>query len=250
MPAPKKPTAPSVDTSIYVHPSNSLPVGDLARLRGIEHAKRGLIVAATGNHPVLVFGPSGCGKTALIQAFLPVFRAALAFGPDETRSVVDECVNPPAPEDGPDHTYDLYVRIHEVGFKELFGLGDMWSTADAVAQVVNAVKFRAAHRREVSRDYIPEMREPARRLLSLAYDELQLTPLAAMNIVRVARTVADLAQAEHVGEEHMAEAILYRDLRRPRRPCTDKASVCHVDADTLKTFVGYGFGVGKLPKCQ
>ena len=54
------------------------------------------------------------------------------------------------------------------------------------------------------------------RLLRLAAEKLALTARSLDRTLKVARTIADLAGAGEIGEEHLAEALQYRGLERVR----------------------------------
>lgn len=65
---------------------------------------------------------------------------------------------------------------------------------------------------QIMRHCMPE--EAARPLLAAAMERLQLSARAYHRILRVARTIADLDNAEHISERHLGEAVGYRQLDR------------------------------------
>lgn len=52
--------------------------------------------------------------------------------------------------------------------------------------------------------------EPGRKLLAQAAEAMRLSARGYTRVLRVARTIADLAGAEGVGRIHVAEALSYR----------------------------------------
>jgi magnesium chelatase family protein len=58
--------------------------------------------------------------------------------------------------------------------------------------------------------------DAAQSLLDSAFQKLGLSIRAVTRVLKVARTIADLARCEQIGAGHVGEAIQYRSMdRRP-----------------------------------
>jgi magnesium chelatase family protein len=73
----------------------------------------------------------------------------------------------------------------------------------------------ALDNREVQRDCA--LADADRDLLERSLDRLGLSARAYHRILRVARTIADLAGAAHISTPHLTEAIQYRRVLAPPR---------------------------------
>ena len=117
---------------------------------------------------------------------------------------------------------DLQLEVPRVPLAELNAMtaaGE--ATASVAARVAAARALQSARAgksnatlgaSEVERDCALQARE--RALLERAVDALGLSARAYHRLLRVARTIADLAQQPQIGAAHLSEAIQYRRLER------------------------------------
>jgi magnesium chelatase family protein len=114
---------------------------------------------------------------------------------------------------------DLHVQVARLDRDELMGGPEAEGSA-AIRERVTAARARATARGQERPNAELGPREAraaaaleaaAAALLGRAVDRLGLSARAHDRLLRVARTIADLAGADRVAAEHLAEAIGYRD---------------------------------------
>jgi magnesium chelatase family protein len=121
---------------------------------------------------------------------------------------------------------DLHVEVTPVPFSELSNLKAQEDSAAIRDRVIKARETQAERYKETPGTYCnaqmsaKQLREICtidnfgQKLLKTAMERLNLSARAYDRILKVSRTIADLAASENIRPEHLAEAIQYRSLDR------------------------------------
>jgi magnesium chelatase family protein len=108
---------------------------------------------------------------------------------------------------------DLHVEVPQVKFREISGDKTGETSAEIRKRVIAARKIqqrRFAHKPKITCN----RRTGPKELFKNAMAELNFSARAYDRILKVARTIADLAGSENISSEHISEAIQYRSLDR------------------------------------
>lgn len=121
---------------------------------------------------------------------------------------------------------DLHVEVTPVNFEQLSSTRKSEPSAQIRERVIKARDIQTERFKENPGVYCNAMMssemvrhvcvlsEAGKMLLKTAMNKLQLSARAFDRILRVSRTIADLAGSEEIKIEHLAEAIQYRSLDR------------------------------------
>jgi len=121
---------------------------------------------------------------------------------------------------------DLHVEVTPVSFDEMTADRQNESSADIRNRVIAARERQKLRFEDVPQVYSNAMMSPqmvkdickvnqaGKTLLKAAMEKLGLSARAYDRILKVSRTIADLADSDEIKIEHLAEAINYRSLDR------------------------------------
>ncbi|MCS6935933.1 MAG: ATP-binding protein, partial [Chitinophagales bacterium] len=121
---------------------------------------------------------------------------------------------------------DLHVEVTPVSFSELSSERRSESSAAIRERVIRARERQAARftnrpglhcNAQMEAQLVQEIckiSDASKTLLNRAMQKLQLSARAYDRILKVSRTIADLADSDEIKTEHLAEAIHFRSLDR------------------------------------
>lgn len=120
---------------------------------------------------------------------------------------------------------DLHVDVSPVSFSELSSGQTAESSSEIKARVLKARKIQSERYKglkircnaELSSVHIEKfciLTKNAKSLLEKAFNNLHLSGRAYDKILKISRTIADLADSDEIKSSHIAEAIQYRNLDR------------------------------------
>ena len=121
---------------------------------------------------------------------------------------------------------DLHVEVTPVSFDQMTETRKTESSAEIRQRVIQARDMQALRFEGQSGVFnnammganqvkeVCQISDPGKKLLKTAMERLGLSARAYDRILRVSRTIADLAGTQDIAIEHLAEAIQYRSLDR------------------------------------
>lgn len=121
---------------------------------------------------------------------------------------------------------DLHVEVTPVSFDEMTAMRKSETSAQIRERVIKAREIQTERFKDQKKIHSNAMMPPAmvkqvcsispagKTLLKTAMERLGLSARAYDRILKVSRTIADLAHSEEIKVEHLAEAIQYRSLDR------------------------------------
>lgn len=126
---------------------------------------------------------------------------------------------------------DLHVEVTPVAFDELSSHQTFEKSESIRKRVIAAREIQAIRYQNIESVYanaqmssqvlkkICVIDEASKQLIKKAMERLNLSARAYDRILKVSRTIADLANSEQIKTEHLAEAIQYRSLDRENWGC-------------------------------
>lgn len=116
---------------------------------------------------------------------------------------------------------DLHVHVPSINYTELkTGQTKSKSSAEMFEEVMKAVhvqekRFKGSRNAFMPADQVEKycvLTDDAEQVMKLAFDKLGLSMRGYHKVLKIARTIADMADSENIQKAHVQEAIMFRSL--------------------------------------
>lgn len=112
---------------------------------------------------------------------------------------------------------DLHITVPALPIADLQNSAAGETSEQVRARVIAANNRQLARQQKMNNELSPseldthiQLGEGEKQLLQLAQQRLNLSARGYHRVLRVARTIADLANSEHINSAHVSEALSYR----------------------------------------
>lgn len=112
---------------------------------------------------------------------------------------------------------DLHIDVPPLKAQDLQSATAVENSATVRERVIRAYEIQIQRQHFLNQALSPQqieqyatLDEASSKMMSMAQQRLNLSARAYHRIIRVARTIADLAQSQHIQTTHLAEALSYR----------------------------------------
>lgn len=214
---------------------------DMRDIKGQEHVKRALEVAAVGDHSILLIGPHKSGKWALGERFSTIYgkgvvlfkiRMEDAYIQNNTarnhKGVMIATMLPCPCGNFTDPRHECRCTPQDIQKHLILIPGEILKRVDIQAEVPKLkLEHFSSRRPGESSEEIKvrvekarlnpkpkELDREANELLKLAILELGIYPTSYDKIISVAATIAQMDNKPMIEAHHISEAISYRSLDR------------------------------------
>lgn len=125
--------------------------------------------------------------------------------------------------------FDMHIEVMPVEFSELTGKAQEEPSSEIRKRVNRAREIQSERLKSLAEDKdifcnaqlserlcekVCDVTDDAKALLKFAFEKTGMSARAYNRVLKVARTIADLAESEQIEEDHILEAIQYRSLDR------------------------------------
>jgi predicted ATPase with chaperone activity len=184
-----------------------------------EHARRAVEVALAGEHSIMFIGRWQSAGDELVEYIIQQDEYATAsFAPpcpcgfwgsevEGCTCSVEMAARWQAKHFGERRPYDIYLDLPDEDPNKVIEFLAGHQVFEPEEKMLARIEGMS-HYNDLSLDKAGEV------LLKVAIRELQIPARTARRVIRVARTIANLAHSERIQTCHLAEAIQYRPGRR------------------------------------